>query len=66
MNLFVYAVETVYDKKPKMPDQTCANGLQLHHIPQDLQKHITTRKKSYISKNPIHNNTSHETIWWSL
>ena len=24
-------------KKPKMPDQACANGLQLHDIPQDLQ-----------------------------
>ena len=23
--------------KPKMPDQTCTNGLQLHDIPQDLQ-----------------------------
>ena len=22
-------------KKPKMPDQACANGLQLHDIPQD-------------------------------
>ena len=24
-------------KKPKMPDQACANGLQLHDIPQDIQ-----------------------------
>ena len=24
-------------KKTKMPDQACANGLQLHDIPQDLQ-----------------------------
>ena len=24
-------------KTPKMPDQACANGLQLHDIPQDLQ-----------------------------
>ena len=24
-------------KKPKMPDQSCANGLQLHGIPHDLQ-----------------------------
>ena len=24
-------------KNPKMPDQACANGLQLHDIPQDLQ-----------------------------
>ena len=24
-------------KQKKMPDQACANGLQLHDIPQDLQ-----------------------------
>ena len=24
-------------RKPKMPDQSCANGLKLHDIPQDLQ-----------------------------
>ena len=38
MNSFVYAAKTAYNKKnPKMPDQACANGLQLHDIPQDLQ-----------------------------
>ena len=25
-----------YKKTPKMPDQTCANGLKLHDIPQEL------------------------------
>ena len=30
--------ETASDKKKtKMPDQECANDLQLHDIPQDLQ-----------------------------
>ena len=38
MNSFVYAAETTYDQKnPKVPDQACANGLQLHDIPQDFQ-----------------------------
>ena len=38
MNSFVYTAKTAYNKKtPKMPDQACANGLQLHDIPQDLQ-----------------------------
>ena len=37
MNSLVYAAETAYDKKKtKMPDQACANGLQLHDIPRDL------------------------------
>ena len=28
---------SLQQKNPKMPDQACANGLQLHDIPQDLQ-----------------------------
>ena len=52
-------------KKTKMPDRACANGLQLHDIPQDLQ-HTAIAEKSDFSTNPIHNNTSHEMIRWSL
>ena len=38
MNSCVYTTETASaKKKTKMPDQVCANGLQLHDIPQDLQ-----------------------------
>ena len=38
MNSFVYIVGTHLGKKnPKMPDQACANGLDLINIPQDLQ-----------------------------
>ena len=38
MNSFVYVVGTHLDKKkPKMPDQAYANGLDLDNIPQDLQ-----------------------------
>ena len=31
--------------KPKMPDQACANGLQLHYIPQDLQNILPLERK---------------------
>ena len=45
MNLFAYAAETAYDKKTKMPDQACANGLQLHNIPQDLQNILPLERR---------------------
>ena len=32
-------------KKPKMPDQACANGLHLHDIPQDLQNILPLEKR---------------------
>ena len=32
-------------KKPKMPDQVCANGLQLHDIPQDLQNILPLERR---------------------
>ena len=31
--------------KPKMPDQACANGLQLHDIPQDLQNILPLERR---------------------
>ena len=46
MNSFVYTAETAYDKKnPKMPDQACANGLQLHGIPQDVQNILPLERR---------------------
>ena len=36
MSSYAYGVEIHYDKKTKMPDQACANGLKLHNIPQEL------------------------------
>ena len=37
MSSYAYNVEIHYDnKKTKMPDQACANGLKLHDIPQEL------------------------------
>ena len=32
-------------KKKKMPDQACANGLQLHDIPQDLQNMLPLERR---------------------
>ena len=37
-------------KKPKMPDQACANGLQLHDIPQDLQNIFHWREELFLHK----------------
>ena len=33
----IHCRNSLQQKKPKMPNQACANGLQLHDIPQDLQ-----------------------------
>ena len=32
-------------KNPKMPDQACANGLQLHDIPHDLQNMMSLERR---------------------
>ena len=49
MSTFVYTAKTAYNKKkPKMPDQACANDLQLHDIPQDLQ-HMMPLERRVIS-----------------
>ena len=32
-------------KKPNMPDEACANGLQLHNIPQDLQNILPLERR---------------------
>ena len=46
MNSFVYVAKTAYNKKKtKIPDQACANGLQLHDIPQDLQNIIPLERR---------------------
>ena len=33
----IHCRNSLRQKKTKMPDQACANSLQLHDIPQDLQ-----------------------------
>ena len=52
----------LWQKKPKMPDQACTNGLQLHDIPEDLQNILPLERRVISATNPIHNNTSHEMI----
>ena len=39
---------SLQQKNPKMPDQACANDVQLHDIPQDLQ-HIMPLERRVIS-----------------
>ena len=47
MNEFIciHCRNSLRQKKPKMPDQACANGLQLHDIPQDLQNIIPLERR---------------------
>ena len=35
--IWLWCRNSLWQKKPKMPDQACANGLKLHDIPQELQ-----------------------------
>ena len=44
---------SLQQKEPKMPDQTCANGLQLHDIPQDLQNTIPLERRIISPKIPF-------------
>ena len=41
----IHCRNSLRQKKPKMPDQACANGLKLDDIPQDLQEISTTEKR---------------------
>ena len=46
MNISVYGAEiSLQQKNPRMPDQACANGLQLHHIWQDLQNILPLERR---------------------
>ena len=40
-------------KNPKMPDQACANGLQLHSIPQDLQNILPPERRVILPRIPF-------------
>ena len=44
----IHCRNSLRQKKPKIPDQACANGLKLDDIPQDLQE-ISTIQKRIIS-----------------
>ena len=47
MNVFICICcrNSLRQKQPKMPDQACANDLQLHDIPQDLQKILPLERR---------------------
>ena len=47
MNEFIHICcrNSLQQKNPKMPDQACANGLQLHDIPQDLQNILPLERR---------------------
>ena len=47
MNEFIciHCRNNLRQKKPKMPDQACANGLQLYDIPQDLQNILPLERR---------------------
>ena len=47
MNEFIciHCRNCLRQKKPKMPDQACANGLQLQNIPQDLQNILPLERR---------------------
>ena len=41
----IHCRNSLRQKKTKMPDQACANGLQLHDIPQDLQNILPLERR---------------------
>ena len=41
----IYCRNSLRPKIPKMTDQACANGLQLHDIPQDLQNILSLERR---------------------
>ena len=47
MNEFIclWCRNSLRQKKTKMPDQACANGFQLHDIPQDLQNILPLERR---------------------
>ena len=57
---------SLQQKKPKMPDQACANGLKLHDIPQELDS-ITPPKHRLVAKCiPFLDYPIDEKIWRTL
>ena len=41
----IWCRNSLRQKKPKMPEQACANGLQLHDIQQDLQNILPLERR---------------------
>ena len=55
MNEFIciHYRNSLQQKKTKMPDQACANGLQLHDIPQDLQNILPLERRVVFPRIPF-------------
>ena len=51
--------------KPKMPDQACANNLNLDDIPQDLTE-LLTIERGHIIQTTIYDFNSYEKVWRTL
>ena len=46
MNIYVYdVVQVLQHSKPRMPDQACANQLNLDSIPQDISELSTIERR---------------------
>ena len=43
--IYIHCRNSLRQKKSKIPDQACANGLQLHDIPQDLQNILPLERR---------------------
>ena len=43
----IWGRNSLQQKKPKMPDQACANGLKLHDIPQELDNITPLELQNY-------------------
>ena len=44
-NICIHCRNSLRQKNPKLPDQACANSLQLHDIPQDLQNILPLERR---------------------
>ena len=49
----IHCRNSLRQTKPKMPDQECANGLQLHDIPQDLQNILPLERRVISPRMPF-------------
>ena len=49
----IHCRNSLQQKNPKMPDQACANGLQLHDIPQDLQNIMPLERRVFSPQIPF-------------
>ena len=49
----IHCKNSLQQRKTKMPDQACANGVQLHDIPQDLQNIMPLERRVIFPQIPF-------------